>query len=592
MRAKLTFTKRNFFVNSSPRIEKMNGRSYYVLPMTILKEGILAGSQGPIFYPEKENKKSPQIWNGMPLVVYHPMVGNRYVSARNPEILNKYGIGFNFNTQHDDNTKKVVSEGWFDIKRVQRFDSVMLKENPTWDPILPRIKTGDKIELSTGLFANNIPSEGQTYKGRGYKYVAKDYRPDHIAILPDQTGACSVQDGCGVNNTKHKYDEYYTYAKSLPSITANKRISKLLPQLKQKKDNKKFATLLGLLTNSTIIYKTTLDNTAHLIDSELYQTVRDFIKSSKGGKFTFNTNSTLEDINSVFVRLAIVNKDEEPHLNRLLQAYSSIIPKRKNGMTREQTVNFITTNCDCWKNPSDKAVLNKMSPEGLKNLKKSIEERMKKDKKFDAIANKFEEITDNKLEELEADDAFDVLANAMKETNEEKKNDKKGAADSSSDNLKDKKKTPVTNKKKSTPVVNEDTEEDEEVVSNKGEMVQISKEDYKTFIQITNSFKKEQEAKKMKLIQTLIGNTTGISKKVITEKVTKYSKYDIPTLEEMVELKANSEKESYFPNGGDETDFIKRATNFIGAAGAGITGNNVATDEEPLVAPTVNWAEK
>jgi hypothetical protein len=34
--------------------------------------------------------------------------------------------------------------------------------------------------------------------------VARNYRPDHLAVLPDQRGACSLTDGCGVMvNTKH-----------------------------------------------------------------------------------------------------------------------------------------------------------------------------------------------------------------------------------------------------------------------------------------------------------------------------------------------------------------------------------------------------
>src|SRR5690606_13771547 len=38
-----------------------------------------------------------------------------------------------------------------------------------------------------------------------YHSVARDYKPDHIAILPDRIGACSIADGCGVNNAGQQF---------------------------------------------------------------------------------------------------------------------------------------------------------------------------------------------------------------------------------------------------------------------------------------------------------------------------------------------------------------------------------------------------
>ena len=63
------------------------------------------------------------------------------------------------------------------------------------------LAAGRKIELSTGLFTDNEPARpGATHNGRAYGHVARAHRPDHLAILPDRRGACSVDDGCGVNN--------------------------------------------------------------------------------------------------------------------------------------------------------------------------------------------------------------------------------------------------------------------------------------------------------------------------------------------------------------------------------------------------------
>ena len=53
------------------------------------------------------------------------------------------------------------------------------------------------MELSTGLFTDNELSEGE-FEGKSYKYIARNYRPDHLALLPDKIGACSVADGAGL----------------------------------------------------------------------------------------------------------------------------------------------------------------------------------------------------------------------------------------------------------------------------------------------------------------------------------------------------------------------------------------------------------
>lgn len=65
--------------------------------------------------------------------------------------------------------------------------------------MLDALEAGRPMELSTGLFTQNEPAPaGATFNGRPYDYVARNYRPDHLAVLPDQIGACSLADGCGV----------------------------------------------------------------------------------------------------------------------------------------------------------------------------------------------------------------------------------------------------------------------------------------------------------------------------------------------------------------------------------------------------------
>jgi hypothetical protein len=43
------------------------------------------------------------------------------------------------------------------------------------------------------------------WNGRDFAFVDQNIHPDHIALLPDEIGACSLKDGCGMNrNAKQK----------------------------------------------------------------------------------------------------------------------------------------------------------------------------------------------------------------------------------------------------------------------------------------------------------------------------------------------------------------------------------------------------
>lgn len=172
------------------RKETLNGREHYVVPVAMITPGVLKGSKGALYYPPEEIVKNYDAWNGMPLVVNHPTIQGRAVSARTPTVLESHGIGTVLNSRINKNGK-LVAEGWFDVEKTRLIDARILN----W------IEQGAQIELSTGLFTDNIPvknTKDAVYNGKQYTHVARNYRPDHLAILPDELGACSIKDGCGV----------------------------------------------------------------------------------------------------------------------------------------------------------------------------------------------------------------------------------------------------------------------------------------------------------------------------------------------------------------------------------------------------------
>jgi len=163
------------------------GREYIVTPMTLIVSGVLNGSEGPLYYPPEELERNVEAWNGMPLVVYHPNINGEHTSARTPAIFTQRTVGQVFNARMQGN--RLTAEGWFDVERTRAVDP----------RVLDKLRNNEPIEVSTGLFTENERAAfGANHKGKRYTHIARNYKPDHLAILPDQRGACSLKDGCGV----------------------------------------------------------------------------------------------------------------------------------------------------------------------------------------------------------------------------------------------------------------------------------------------------------------------------------------------------------------------------------------------------------
>lgn len=170
---------------------RRGSRTYLVAPLSMLVPGVLNGSRGRLYYPREEVAKSYTDWDGMPIVLRHPRgEDGSPVQARDPDVYERYGLGHVYRSRVTDNTGTLAAEGWFDAARVKRLAP----------GVYQAIKAGKPLELSTGLHTRNVPGKGTDPRtGRAYDYTATHYRPDHLAVLPDETGACSVADGCGVN---------------------------------------------------------------------------------------------------------------------------------------------------------------------------------------------------------------------------------------------------------------------------------------------------------------------------------------------------------------------------------------------------------
>lgn len=169
--------------------KSLMGKDYLVVPMTIMTPGVRNGSRGPLLYGPDFLQQSIGSWNGIPIVRNHPSDSTgSLTTGRSPEILNKHGLGYLFNETRNG---KLAVDGWFDIDACDNVDT----------RIVPNLKAGKAMELSTGLSTENKPANnGDTYNGVPYTSRVVGHTPDHLALLLDSKGACSIQHGCGVFN--------------------------------------------------------------------------------------------------------------------------------------------------------------------------------------------------------------------------------------------------------------------------------------------------------------------------------------------------------------------------------------------------------
>ena len=160
----------------------LGGRAYLVAPVVALVEGVVNEELAPA----DEIGEFPAAWNGVPVTINHP-VGARgeNLSARNsPELHAEIEVGKFWNVRFD--PPKLKGEVWLDVEKTQ----VRAAE------VVARLRDGDVLEVSTGYWRVLDPQEG-VFNGKPYVGIQRGLRPDHLAILPDAVGACSITDGCG-----------------------------------------------------------------------------------------------------------------------------------------------------------------------------------------------------------------------------------------------------------------------------------------------------------------------------------------------------------------------------------------------------------
>jgi len=171
------------------RRDVLEGKTHVVVPTVMMVSGVVPGSQGALYYPPSEMKKGMEAWNNKPAVVYHPEKNGKPTTAADPTVLNTQKVGVVLNAKYGVKNGKArwTADVWINEELGKQY----------MPEVMTKLDKGEPVEVSTGLYTENEVTEGED-AGKKYKAIARNYVPDHLAILPTGKGACSVADGAGL----------------------------------------------------------------------------------------------------------------------------------------------------------------------------------------------------------------------------------------------------------------------------------------------------------------------------------------------------------------------------------------------------------
>lgn len=174
------------------RHEKRNGRDVVIVPSATLPDNVVMNS---IMYPADEIEKSFSGLERTPAPLGHPTINGKFVSARDPEGINLGWIGaWNENVRRENG--RVFLDKVIDVETANRSEG--------GKRVLEAIEKGGPIHTSTGLLAMLDAANGDV----DYKHIARSLEFDHDAILLDEPGAATPDQGVGMLvNAKGEQEE-------------------------------------------------------------------------------------------------------------------------------------------------------------------------------------------------------------------------------------------------------------------------------------------------------------------------------------------------------------------------------------------------
>lgn len=205
---------------SETRRHKWMGNEILIVPVVMARADVVMNGS---LFPEEE--MLPETWDGVPVTVGHPSNGGDFISANSPEILSAWAVGQIFHSQVVDG--KLKAEAWIKIERAEEVAP----------GLIATIESGAPMDVSTGYFSFPEPVGGEL-NGKIYEDIDRGVRPNHLALLPHEEGACNWADGCGVRANKRRYSVNIDKAVDALKLALNQAINGKGAKPKPKKNER------------------------------------------------------------------------------------------------------------------------------------------------------------------------------------------------------------------------------------------------------------------------------------------------------------------------------------------------------------------
>jgi len=347
--------------------KKLDGKDYLVVPVVMMVQGVHSGNQGPLLHKIEDLGAIPEVWNGIPIVITHPVKEGTAVSANSPEILEESSVGQVFNTVVEG--LKLKAEAWLNVERLK-------KVSPD---VLSAVNNNQPVEVSVGVFNEYEFTEGE-YEGEKYTAIAYNHKPDHLALLPGEIGACSLEDGCGLGvNSKKKGGNDVTLQEMMLSIN---KAGYAISQIGTNED-------IGFRQRMDLIYNhlqsLNSDNVYHYVE-EVYDGYVIYSKSKDGETKLFKQAYKLTDDGRMELdgsalevrrKVEYVTNMTRSNINNHKEKEDRNMPNDKCTPCVEKKVNELITNSKGRWVESDREFLQTLTEEQLDKMAPQVIEKVK-----------------------------------------------------------------------------------------------------------------------------------------------------------------------------------------------------------------------
>ena len=174
--------------NSEIRTEVVEGVEFTVLPSKTLPPNIVMNG---ILYDEMDVEANIGTLDGSPVTMSHPVINGRFADAYEPISQAKFGLGGAFNKVRG----KAGDGSWIVEKYIP---TEQLQNTERGKKLAEAIKNKTPIHTSTGVYLTKVDEIGVNAMGQEYTARAKIDKFNHDAILLNEVGAATPEQGVGL----------------------------------------------------------------------------------------------------------------------------------------------------------------------------------------------------------------------------------------------------------------------------------------------------------------------------------------------------------------------------------------------------------